>query len=239
MDHLAPKQFHQTIDRLRIAGAQVVNLVHTLGPRRQVKGPRHIGDIHEITALSAITDDRERFAGQLLCQENTEDRAVSPRSLGPRPKGVENADRVDRKSVHPAPVQDRFFAHVLAQRIGILGSDRRRFLRGHFGHAITGRGRGIDEFADAGVPRGFEDLDRAQHVGGEIVHRSIDRGNDVADAGKVKHVLRSLEQGLFGLQLPDVPDFNLQIRVFFAVLQVLQPPSDQIVNHVNSISLVQ
>ena len=131
-----------------------------------MKGPRHVRDVHEIASLRPVADDRKGLSGELLRQENAEHRPISAGGPGTGPVSVEDANRIDRESIDPSPMQYRFFPHVFAQRVGILRPDGRLFRRGNFLRQAVARGRrGIDQLADFRVARRFQNLDRAHHVG--------------------------------------------------------------------------
>ena len=94
MDHFTTaQQFHQAINRLRGPRRRVVSFGCASGLRGEKKRPGQVGHIQKIAALGAIADNGERFARQLLRQENPENRTVSARGARARSICVENADR--------------------------------------------------------------------------------------------------------------------------------------------------
>src|SRR5208282_4212222 len=92
MDLVAAEELDEAIDRLRAAGAEVVDLAHALAFRRREKGRGDVGGIEKVAALAAVADHGEGLAGELLAQEHAEDGAVGAGGARARAVGVEDAD---------------------------------------------------------------------------------------------------------------------------------------------------
>src|SRR5262245_46223565 len=120
-------------------------------------------------------------------------------------------------------MQYRLLALILAERIRVLRLDGRGFRRGQFiGDPVAGRRGSIDQFSNTGVTGGFEHAHRSLDVGGHVVHRAVDRGNDIADTGEVKYILSAAEEGIARLQRTDVLAFEDDVRVGAVVFDVEQ-----------------
>jgi hypothetical protein len=153
--------------------------------------------------LRAVADDRERMAVELLREEHAEHRAVSAGRARARAVGIEVAQGDDGETVHAAPVQYELLAQILAERVGILGPDRRGLGRGiDVGDAVTRGRRRVDEALDAGCARALERAEGAHHVGADVRGGALDRRDDVAERREVEHPLGARE--LAAIRWPSV-----------------------------------
>src|SRR2546427_6910969 len=197
-DLFAAQELHQPVDRLRLAGAEVV---HATDPRtfcRREKSVGHVSHVSEIAGLRTVADDSVRPAGQLLAQENAEYRAIGARCPRARAIRVEDPDRVDRQLVDAMPVERRLLAQIFRERVRIARLDRMVFACRYAGQAVAGRGGGIDEFLHPRVPRALEHMCRALNVGRHVLEGALDGGDDVADPREVKYVASAAEQTVVG-----------------------------------------
>src|SRR5207302_6267755 len=79
----------------------------------------------------------------------------------------------------------------------------------------------------------------SHNVRGKIIHRTVNRGNYVADAGKMKDKLDTLEKRIDGLEVADIFRFNNEPGIAFVVGQVLQTAAEQVVDHMDAMPLLE
>ena len=108
------QQIDEPVDALRIAGAEIPDFTGEIAFRGAQKRRGDVGDEKKITALRAVTDHGERFAGKLLLEENAEHRAVSAGGAYARAVGIENADRIRRQPIDAVPMQAAMLALIFA-----------------------------------------------------------------------------------------------------------------------------
>ena len=104
------------------------------------------------------------------------------------------------------------------------------FTRRHVGQPVAGRGRRIDELADAGVAGPLEDTHRALYVGVHVIERLLDRGDDVTDAGEVEHIAGVPEERAPGFELANIAALEGEIGVAGVMGEVALPAADEAVH---------
>jgi hypothetical protein len=99
--------------------------------------------------------------------------------------------------------------------------------------AITGRRRGIHYLGHACRTRAFKYTNRTQHVGGHVVDRPLDGGNNVANAGEVENELCPAEWIGPGIEFADVEMREGDEVASPVCRDIFRPPTDQVVDHLD------
>src|SRR3990167_2790824 len=97
-------------------------------------------------------------------------------------------------------MQDRLFAEILAQRIGVLGIDL-RFLSGGklLGYTVTRGGSCINELAHSSGTRPLQGMNSRHNVRRKVLSRLFDGRDNVTDARKVKDKVHPRKNRIPGL----------------------------------------
>ena len=77
------------------------------------------------------------------------------------------------------------------------------------------------------MPSRLEHVPRALHVDRQVLGRQLDRGHDVANAGKVKDAGRTGERLGIRLQIPDVALVEVNIGVGAVLREVRRAPANE------------
>ncbi len=110
--------------------------------------------------------------------------------------------------------------------------------RGRGNPVARGRGR-VDEFAHARMTRRLEHVHSALHVGIHVFQRTLDRRDDVADAGEVKNIVGIAKQARVGGELANVALLERQAGIAGVVRQVGGPTSAQVVDHAHAVAAIE
>src|ERR1051326_180431 len=108
------QQFDWVVDGLRVARAEVVDLVRVIGFSSHEKRASHVGYVNEIPRLRAVADHGEGFARELLSEEHAKHRAISTGGSRTKAVGIEDANRIDGKPVHLAPMENSLLTLIFA-----------------------------------------------------------------------------------------------------------------------------
>src|SRR5712692_7356726 len=232
-------QLDEPADRLRGAGAQIPDFPALLGFGGQSKRFRDIAGVYEIPSLGPIADHRERFSGELLLEKDPEHRTVRAGGAHAYAVGIEDADRVDRQTVDPVPMERGLFSLIFRERVGVLRRDRVIFAGRRRGNPVTRGRRRVDEFADARVTRRLEHVHGTLDVGVHVLQRTLDRRDDVSDAGEVKYIVGTAKQARVRDEVANVALLERQVRIACVVGQVGGSAPGQVVDHAHAVAAIE
>jgi hypothetical protein len=85
------------------------------------------------------------------------------------------------------------------------------------------------------MTRRLEHVHGTLHVGIHIFQRTLDRRDDVADAGEVKNIVGTAKQARVGHELANVTLLERQVRVTGVLRQVGGSASSQVVDHAHAV----
>src|ERR1700692_1600877 len=128
---------------------------------------------------------------------------------------------------------------ILAECIGIFGTDRMILARRRFRKAVTGRRGSIDELGGAGLAGALKDLHGALGVDRHIFDRLFDRWHDVANSGEVKYPINALEYRSTRRQRADIGIQEMKFGVAGMMREIHLAPTHQIVDHSNFVTAIE
>src|ERR1700686_1923784 len=103
------------------------------------------------------------------------------------------------------PMEAGLLAHVLAECVRVLRPDQVVLGGRYFGKPIARRGSGIDEFLQCGlVPRAIQHAYGPLRIDGKVFERALDRGDQIADAGEMNHVIGIPKSRIAWFEAPDI-----------------------------------
>src|SRR5439155_26222273 len=97
--NFTPNQLRQSVDRLRIACAEIENFATDARLSGHEESARDVRNVYEVAPLRSISDYCQWFTLELLRQKNPENRTVYAGRSHPRSVRVEDANRDNRQPV--------------------------------------------------------------------------------------------------------------------------------------------
>ena len=89
------------------------------------------------------------------------------------------------------------------------------------------------------MTRRLEHVHGTVHVGIHVFQRTLDRRNDVADAGEVKYIVGAAKQARVRRELANVALLERQIRIAGVMCQVGGSASGQVVDHAHAVAAIE